>query len=54
MTEQMHSLAIAEAETVSAAPEPGAVGVFGRAVRRSASAWWEGWVRYAVSAYPWK
>lgn len=54
MTEQIHSLAIGETETGSASTLPGAIGVFGRTVRRTASAWWEGWVRYAVSAYPWK
>ena len=54
MTEQIQSLAIAEAETGSSGPLPGAIGVFGRAVRRTASAWWQGWVRYAASAYPWK
>jgi hypothetical protein len=54
MTEQMRSLVVVEAETGSAGPLPGAIGVFGRAVRRTAVTWWEGWVHYAVSTYPWK
>jgi hypothetical protein len=54
MTEQIRPLAIAEAETGSAGPLSGAIAVLGRAVGRAASGWWEGWVRYAASVYPWK